>query len=179
MVASPHPVSKLNLGSDDPSKPLLAVIIDRLSSGAAPKAASIGIEGTGTTSNARLAKDREAIDSAISDLKKPEDRSKDLIQQAKESPSLSQQAAGHALGREQPKESSKDSEKQLKAADTKKEAPKMMGAKKETEGSAGQDEKKKTEKSEDSLPGRKFQNIPEDAMKKKAGVVDRDDGRCQ
>lgn len=181
-------MSKLHLGSDDPSKPLLAVIIDRLSSGAAPKAATIGIEGTGVTANQKLAKDKESIDAAISDIKKTEDRSKDLIQQAKEAPTLGQ-AGGSApsfgkdalAGKETSKDSLKDSDKLLKAApvvDPKKEVPKMMGAKKETDlpvQTSQQPDKKKQEKSDDSLPGKKFQNIPDDAMKKKQ-VVEKDDG---
>ena len=186
-VSSFDSVSKLHLGADDPSKPLLAVIIDRLSSGAAPKAATIGIEGTSVTANAKLAKDKESIDAAISDIKKTEDRSKDLIQQAKEAPTLGQ-TGGSApsfgkdaiAGKETSKDSLKDSDKLLKAqaADPKKEVPKMMGAKKETDlpvQTSQQPDKKKQEISDDSLPGKKFQNIPDDAMKKKQ-VVEKDDG---
>lgn len=176
------------MGQDDPSKPLLALIIDRLSSGSAPKAATTGIEGTNLSSNARLAKEKESIEAAISDLRKPDDRSKDLIQQAKESPAPAQQGSSIQAAqkevqaaKETAKEALKESDKQLKAAaEAKKEAPKMMGAKKETETSIGgslSDKQRKNEKSEDSLPGKKFQNIPDDAMKKnKAAAFDKEDG---
>lgn len=181
-------MSKLNLGQDDTSKPLLALIIDRLASGSAPRAATTGIEGTNLSANARLAKEKESIEAAISDLRKPDDRSKDLIQQAKESPAPVQQSSSlqaaqreAQAAKEAPKEALKESDKQLKAAaEAKKEAPKMMGAKKETETSVGgslSDKQRKNEKSDDSLPGKKFQNIPDDAMKKhKAAAFDKEDG---
>lgn len=187
-VISLKEVSKLNLGTDDPSKPLLALIIDRLSSGSAPRAATTGIEGTSMTSNPKLAKDKESIDAAISDLRKPDDRSKDLIQQAKEAPTFGQAGSGQqAAGRDFqpmtkdiPKDSLKDSDKLIKA-DPKKAVSNMMAAKKETDlpASAPTSDKQKKETSEDSLPGKKFQNIPDDAMKKhKAGAfLEKEDGR--
>lgn len=154
---------------DDPSKPLLAVIIDRLSSASAPKAASSGLEGTSTSHPAqnKITKDREEIDAAINDLKRPEDRSRDLMQQARETPTLSQtQLSKSALP-----------DPKTTAPEVKKDAAKMMGAKKETEPVHHQPEKKKPDLSDDSLPGRKFQNIPEDAMKKnKLAAADKDDG---
>ena len=170
------------MGSDDPTKPLLAVIIDQLSSGSPSKAASVGIEGTGKPAVSKIVKDREAIEAAIGDLKKTEDRSRDLIQQAKEAPAVREPTAAQIFAKEiqaaKEKDALKESDKQLKAAE-KKEVPKMQAAKKEAEppASVSQAEKAKKEKSEDSQLGRKFQNIPEDAMKKQKGVPDRDDGR--
>lgn len=159
------------MGSDDPTKPLLAVIIDQLSSGSPSKAASVGIEGTGKPAVSKIVKDREAIEAAIGDLKKTEDRSRDLIQQAKEAPAVREPTAAQIFAKEiqaaKEKDALKESDKQLKAA--KKEA--------EPPASVSQAEKAKKEKSEDSQLGRKFQNIPEDAMKKQKGVPDRDDGR--
>ena len=57
----------MNLGSIDPSKPLLAAIIEKLSSGAAPKAT-----GAATVSDKikGIEKDKEAIDSSLNDVKK-------------------------------------------------------------------------------------------------------------
>lgn len=174
------------MGQDDPSKPLLALIIDRLASGSAPRAAITGIEGTNLGANTRLAREKESIEAAISDLRKPDDRSKDLIQKTKESPAQqgnSIQAVQREIqaARETPKDALKDSDKMLKAAaEAKKDAAKMMGAKKETETSIGgslSDKQRKNEKSEDSLPGKKFQNIPDDAMKKnRAAGFDKEDG---
>lgn len=111
-----------------------------------------------------------------------------MIQQAKDASHISQpSSSGNAVvNRDQPKDFLKDSDKQLNkaaVADNKKEVPKMMAAKKESEISSisapQNDKQKKNEKSDDSLPGKKFQNIPDDAMKKQklGGFADREEGR--
>lgn len=79
-----------------------------------------------------------------------------------------------------PKASLIESDKQIKA-DPKKAVSNMMGAKKETDlpVSAPTTDKQKKETSEDSLPGKKFQNLPDDAMKKNKGsaFLEKEDGR--
>lgn len=199
-------MSKLNLGPDDPSKPLLALIIDRLSSASPPKAAGSlqgekyqpGQDKVPTVTSGKITKDKESIEASLNEIKKPEEKSKELSQPAREAPSLNQHShSGFGGQKESAKDSAKDifsrdSDKQLNKApssiDAKKEIPKMMAAKKESDIaplSAPKDEKsKRNEKSEDSLPSKRFQHVvPEDAMKKKPesasrphALDERDDG---
>lgn len=116
-------------------------------------------------------------------MKKQDDRSKDLIQQAKEAPILSHPSSSGQPAtkesqpvREAPKESLKESDKQLNkpaAIDPKKEIPKMMGAKKETEAAPAtllqEDPSKKGWK--------KFQGTSEEGNSKNRDAInDKDDG---
>lgn len=159
---------KLNLGQDDPSKPLLTLIIERLVSG------SLGSGGSQVQpqkpsveepKSIKVTKEKESIESSLNDLKKQSDKSKEFIQQAKETPSLT------LSNQQKEKETSEPKEPSKEFADIKHDSGKFVAAKKEAEPSPIQsqtkDDKKKHEKSEDSLPGKKFQTVPDDAMKRK------------
>ena len=164
-------VSKLNLGQDDPSKPLLALIIERLCTGAFGQASNKQVAQTqgGASSSGKILHDKEAIESSLNDLKKPQEKSKEFIQQAKETPSLS------LASNSQPKEketSAKDifaSDKQLNkhANETRQDSSKMLGGKKQVDVSPGQSRDNLTEKSSESQSRGKFQSMPQDSLKKK------------
>ena len=170
-------VSKLNLGQDDPSKPLLALIIERLCTGAFGQASNKQVSQTqgGASSSGKILHDKEAIESSLNDLKKPQEKSKEFIQQAKETPSLS------LASNSQPKEketSAKDifaSDKQLNkhVNETRQDSSKMLGAKKETDvtpgGSTGQLKHTGTSQGSSKITS------SDAAMKKKVEVIQPED----
>lgn len=174
----------MNLGSIDPSKPLLAAIIEKLSSG-------IGLKATGAVTASDkvkgIEKDKEAIESSLNDVKKGAEI-KDIFkegQNAKPQLSLNQEKPANqpAAGVSAPKLGKME----LPEIPPRKEAPKMMAAKKESEESLEKptsiktptekdDKTKKDQKHELDFkkPGSSttaglsgMMQMPEDSMKKK------------
>jgi hypothetical protein len=169
-----HPVRKLNLGPDDPSKPLLTLIIDRLTSGSLGstgnqiQAQTPSVEEPKAT---KITKEKESIDSSLHDLKKQQDKSKDFIQQAKEAPTLNM-GSHQAHTKEKETTGTKDSAKDVfgrEIFEAKHDSAKLVGAKKESEPHLSQPSKEDNKKSDKNveIPGKKFQSVPDDAMKKK------------
>lgn len=121
-------VSKLGISPADPSKPLLAVIIERLCSGIVPKPAA----SSAVTEKPKIAeKEKEAIDSSLSDLKKFGEPKEVPPAQVKSQLSLnSDKPSKETAPAPAPAPKAK---MELPEIPPRKEAPKMMGAKKESE----------------------------------------------
>lgn len=163
-------INKLNLGPADPSKPLLAVIIEKLSSGAAPRS---GASGPITDNSATLQKEKEGIEASIKDLRKPAEI-KELSGPAKQSPSLDKPATTTAGA-----PPARPKFEPLAEIPPRKETNKMMGAKKESDELSDKPVSSKAQEQfqQADLFGKKSpapvtpvtQNnpLPDDAMKKK------------
>lgn len=187
-------ITKLGLGNADSSKPLLAIIIDRLANGGlagaktngafdqrstplsiAPASASTPVSTQpGTNMQDRTKKDKDSFEDSLKDLKKPSEDKQSLRGAAfeKEPEAPVQKTAADIFAPAKEKEALK-------------EVPKMQGAKKEAEDlpSFGERSKPAEDKSkkEDLLAGSKKAvggtmaqltgldagGIPKDAMKKK------------
>lgn len=162
-------VSKLNLGQADPSKPLLAVIIERLSTGAVPRA---GGSGSIPDNSATLQKEKEGIEASIKDLRKPAEI-KENSGPTKQSPTLDKPAANTtSVPAARPKI------EPLPEIPPRKETNKMMGAKKESDEFSDKPVSSKTLEQQQpaDIFGKKNPaqqgtpagaNLPDDAMKKK------------
>lgn len=164
-------VRKLNLGPDDPSKPLLTLIIERLTSGAFGASSNNQAQAQKPSVEepkaSKITKEKESIESSLNDIKKTQERSKDSLLQAKETPTLAQASVPAPQ---------KEAVNTKLTGEPKHDSGKFVGAKKEVDPLPTQplpkDDKKK---SDDNIPGKKFQTVPDDAMKKKVEAAPKQD----